>query len=739
MALSWRFVRAGGFDQVAIDSADDLRNLAQLDQKLWVALACPVTGNELDARTLALVDSDGDGRIRAPELLAAIAWIDGKLTDLGAVLKGADGLALGNLADENIKTSAARILEGRDKAGADVITVEDTSGARALLDAMPFNGDGVVPPASAEDEAVKQAMQDALDTVGGVDGRNGEKGLSKDTVASFWGELEAYEAWWKKAEDDEDTVVPLGDQTAPAVEAFAAVKAKVDDFFTRCDLAAFDPRSQAHLAGAEAAWGAMAGRTLASGDDDIKGFPLAGIEPGRDLPLTEGINPAWKGAIDAFASKSVTPLLGEQSTLSRAQWADLKARFAAYEAWLGSKAGAAVEKLGVERIRELLASEHRAAIEALVARDEERRPEADALEDVDRAARYHRDLYTLAHNFVSFRAFYRPDQKAMFQAGTLYLDGRSCDLVLRVDDIGKHSATAPSSFAYLAYCACERKASGEKMSIVAAFTDGDSDFLAVGRNGLFYDRQGKDWDATITKVVEQPISIRQAFWAPYKRVVKFLSDQAEKFASEQDKAADADMMAKAQTGVTDLKSTSAGTAPPPGAVGAAATEQAAPSAFDIGKFAGIFAAVGLALGFIVSSATMLVTGFLALRLWQMPLAIGAVMLLISGPSMLLAAFKLSRSNLAPLLDANGWAINTRARINIPFGASLTSVAELPAGSSRDMNDPFAEKGRPWGLYIFLLVVVCLGAFLWDMGLSDWLGLTPQPVAEAPAVEAPAAE
>ena len=32
-------------------------------------------------------------------------------------------------------------------------------------------------------------------------------------------------------------------------------------------------------------------------------------------------------------------------------------------------------------------------------------------------------------------------------------------------------------------------------------TNGDSDNLMVGRNGLFYDRKGRDWDATIAKIV----------------------------------------------------------------------------------------------------------------------------------------------------------------------------------------------------------------------------------------------
>src|SRR5437867_12890434 len=159
-------------------------------------------------------------------------------------------------------------------------------------------------------------------------------------------------------------------------------------------------------------------------------------------------------------------------------------------------------------------------------------PEANAIAAVDRLVRYHLDLYKLLNNFVSFRDFYRRKDKALCQVGTLYLDQRSCELCVRVDDPAKHAALAGLSKTYLAYCDLTRKSTGEKMTIAAAFTNGDSDNLMVGRNGIFYDRQGRDWDATITRIVENPISIRQAFWAPYKRLVRMIVEPLDKRASD---------------------------------------------------------------------------------------------------------------------------------------------------------------------------------------------------------------
>src|SRR5262249_38119747 len=111
---------------------------------------------------------------------------------------------------------------------------------------------------------------------------------------------------------------------------------------------------------------------------------------------------------------------------------------------------------------------------------------------------------------------------------------------------GKHAALAGLAKSYLAYCDCTRP-SGEKMTIAAAFTGGDSDNLMVGRNGVFYDRKGRDWDATIIKVIDNPISIRQAFWAPYKKLVRFLEEQLAKRAAAADAGSDAKLAAVASS------------------------------------------------------------------------------------------------------------------------------------------------------------------------------------------------
>ena len=85
----WQFFRAGGFNQVSLTSGADLLNLDKLDQKLWVSLACPTSGLEFDKSTLVLIDTDKDGRVRAPELIDAVKWAGGLLKNPDDLLKGA--------------------------------------------------------------------------------------------------------------------------------------------------------------------------------------------------------------------------------------------------------------------------------------------------------------------------------------------------------------------------------------------------------------------------------------------------------------------------------------------------------------------------------------------------------------------------------------------------------------------------------------------------------------------------
>ena len=244
----WRFFRSGGFDQVRLETGADLKALDQLDPKLWAALGCPTSGLEIDDKTLALIDGDGDGQIRVPEIVAAVKWATAALKNPEDLTRGADELPLAAIDDstvegQNLLASAKQILGNLGKGDAETIAAEDTADTTKIFANTRFNGDGIVPAAAAADEATRKVIEEIIACVGSEADRGGEPGLSQDKIDQFFAEAQTYVDWWAEGERDAASILPLGESTDAAEAAFEAVKAKVDDYFTRCRLAAFDSRA----------------------------------------------------------------------------------------------------------------------------------------------------------------------------------------------------------------------------------------------------------------------------------------------------------------------------------------------------------------------------------------------------------------------------------------------------------------------------------------------------------------
>ena len=524
MKHTWTYANIGGSTRVVIKSGKDIQHLAELDEKLWTVLACPVSGLEIPDESLALIDNNHDAKIHIADVIATAQWLCNTLQNPDVLLKGKDSLPLDAIKDEAILAVATPLAEGG------VVSIAAVKAAIA----------GVSIEAQAAPEAPYAA----------------------DVIAAYKACQEAYSQYFHTTK-----LQSLGLATLPAD---AAVPGLTEEQFAEM------------------------------------GKKIADYESGK--AAAEAANAAALAA-------------------AQAQYKPL-------------------EKL-------LLLS---------------------------------RDFCTLLRNFVSFQDFYakrgkallgRGDDKdspwAIFQAGTLVIDQRACNLCLRVNDMAKHNAQAPDSGMFLIYCQCTLHATGEKMQIVAAMTVGDIRNLKVGKNALFYDRQGRDWEAEVVKIIDNPISIGQAFWSPYRKLGEWVSGLITKSAAEKEKKSFADMTAKLQT--------------PP-----AAGQAAQPAPFDVAKFAGIFAAVGLAIGSIGTFLTSLLSEVKDMHAWAL-LIVPAILIVVSGPSMILAWMKLRKRNLAPLLNANGWAINADAIVSVLFGNTLTDQAQFPIVK---LNDPFAKKGLSTG-------------------------------------------
>lgn len=687
----WHFVQMGGLVQLKIESIDDILHLAELNPKLWVALACPVKGLEFSEETLSLLDSDKNGRVRVPEILEAVEYIKKYFKRPDVIMSEGSSIPLDALSGETFGCghtaidSAKSVLEILGKADAKEISLDDVSGTDKLFAPSVINGDGILPAEAVKDDVAAAVVKDIISCTGGTDDISGAKGTNRAQFEAFFNELRALKAWRQSAEEKAPDIFFLKFDTDAAATSYMKVADKVNDFFLRCSLGSYDSTMADAITKKEEDAVIDVGTVS---QEQLFDLPIAVCAAGKALPLSGSINPAWKASIEDFAAKVVLPIFGEGKTcITEAEWRKIEQSFTHYMAWYSSRPDSCANALSFDRIDEILASDAEHVIAACLEEEEKHPPVALASLDLKKMLLLRRDFLELLKNYVTFEKFYDPDENAIFQAGTLFIDGRSCDLCFRVADAAKHATMSPLSQCYLLYCKCTRPESSDTMEIAALVSAGPSDNLIVGRNGLFYDRDGKDWDATITKIVENPISIREAFWSPYKKLARMIQERVSKAAADAEAKSDAKL---------------AGAVADPNAAAASAKEGAAAKKFDVGTIA----AISVAFTGIATVVGGLLSAFLGLGYW-IPLGIVGIMLAISLPSMFIAWMKLRQRNIAPVLDANGWAVNGNVKINIPLGSVFTALAVRPRGSKFTPNDPYKQKKFPIGRIIFCIILVVL--------------------------------
>lgn len=704
----WKFQRIGGIDQVILTSAEDIAHLDELDPKLWVALSCPASGLEIDDKTLSLLDNDNDDRIRIPDIVDAIKWLKSRLIHLDTLIECNDKLPLSaiNTETENgqrLLATAKAILANIEKSDQDVISLKDLKDSTLVNNSNLFNGDGIVPATNKISPDLQGFIQDALKVMGGVKDASGLNGIDNKIAIAFKQSLEDWIKWYQNVSA---ATTPLGNDTEEAWQLVQELKDKINDYFLRTELASYAPQAEKSLNVDEKYIVPMDNGLLS--DSALAELPLSRIEAAQDLNLTSGLNPIWRSKVLRLINL-VKPFINSQDSLSKSDWQNIQQILSPYSAVVTSKPTLAkvdttiaptitIDKLGEAKINTLLNSDLFEQFAELADKDSKTPAAAADIADVEKLVIYHQHLYRLLMNFVSFYDFFDLDARsAAFQTGRLFIDGRCCTLCIPVTDIAKHTTLANYSELFLMYCECTRKSPAvngtqQKRTIVAAMTAGDADFLLDGRNGVFVDNDGNDWDAKVVKIISKPISISQAIWDPYKRIGRFITEQINKWASSKDSA-----------------------------IVSTATQTTEPPKFDIAKSMGIFAAIGLALGALGTAIATIATSLFQLYWWQLPFVFLGIFLIISGPSVILAWLKLRQRTLAPLLEASGWAINGKIKISLLLGGLLTSKAELPKNATRSLTDPMKKSHcKYWVAFIFAIIVgvAAAGGWLWYDGYFD---------------------
>ena len=678
----FRFQHFGGTLQLKVESAGDLRRVGELDEAHWVATSAPIAAINVDPVFLELVDSDHDGRIGCSELRQAISWLFEHVEDYAGTNAGTNALVLAairNQSDEGrrIVETAIKILTRLDSTEKSRITLDQVRRIKKEEEGRAVSEAGIVlPEASQGDDAaaLRRFLSDILATVGGDSHPSGSKGVSRKYLDEFLTETESFLCWLAKAErvDGEpfSHVMPLGETTFSAYSLFSSLRNKIDEYFVLCQTLLLDRR-----VGEQMPAGISHLEEVDFGDPSavqslLVRAPLAPPQPDGVLDFDSRINPHYAVQFEDLRKGVLPPLLegAAEKELTKEQWGHVKECFNPHENWINSKPACRVEGLGAERLREYLNDSQlvRAARELM----DQSKTTAFVLDNVrllEKVILYQAYLLSFAYNFVSFPDLYNPKRRALFEMGTLIMDGRHFNLSIRVHDRSHHANIARASNMLVLYVEVGSKEKGKLYEVAVPVTSGSRGNLYVGKRGVFHEVDGREMDAFVVAIVENPVSLGEAVMAPFQRLGRVVTGKIESI-----------------TGAAEEKLDAAGSEAVSGVQAAFAKKQPAlqvppaPSGQAIG---GLLAGGGIALAALGSSAAFVVKTFAGLT-WQSTLAgVLAAVAAVAVPASLVAHLKLRRRDLSAILEASGWAINARMRLTRRQANYFTCVPGYPSGAS----------------------------------------------------------
>ncbi len=678
------FRNFGGIHQFAVTCARDLQRIDDLDLAHWAATSAPTSDLCSDPTLASALDPLDTGRVRAGQLVAARAF-------LFARLRGRDRLAdrSSSLFFEEFDTqspegrlmlaTARRVVAELGRGGDGAVHLDDVVAFAASRTSRLANGDGVVPAAALDDPELAAALTDMLAVVPGRLDASGQPGFGREELDNF---AERAQAWldWRQGRAQAEV---WGAATEHAAAAMDRLSSPLQIWFALCDLA--QAQEQAGGVGAvhtprDDEW---PGLDLPALQRALGRVPLSAPVPTAELATDAWVHPAQRADV-ALVRATCPGTAGAAWT--RATWDALQAELAPWRAWRQAQPPESFDALGPERVGALCDPELLAALHAAVQCDADAAAEVDALGDLQRTLALHQSLLEIANNFVNFSAVYDTTQVALFDAGSLVLDGRRLEFCLRVADRAKHRAVAEAGALHLVYCEVFAAAGGAALfEIAAPVTSGEVGRIAVGRRGLFIDRKGEQFDALVVDVVDNPVSIVEAMRAPFRHAWQALTDRVQAVAGTvvdpkkgllalPDKPADAAKPADAGKTV-DGKPAEAPKAAPP-------------------SWQAILVGGGLTFAALSSAVTYAVTSLARMRLTTLVLAVVAVCVLVAVVAGLLGWLRLRRRDMGALLEANGWAINARMKVTRRIGLYFTRRPPLPADARLQRPDALAVFTAP---------------------------------------------
>jgi hypothetical protein len=711
-----KFVRQGSTYQMVIENGLDLKGVLKLDEALWVAMSAPTEAFNCDPQFLKYIDADSNQQIGSEEVKAAIRWLLDQLPNHAAITAEFNGtLPLSSIADnatgKALVASAQYILTDLGVQDKSTITLENIRQFQNVVKTRPLNGDGVLSlnTATVSNMAEMQScIADAITATGGTQDIDGTTGVNEAQLNEFLAAIPAYLDWLKMAEipsgESSTAIMPLGADT-PALYALLQENApQVEYFFKLCRLLSFDARLVDKSLSTDGTLGTFDPANPDEVDAYMQSLPLAQANPAGRLPLDPTlINPVYRAWWSNLSNRLLKPVLGDEiKAVNESDWNMVVAVFASYRAYLADKKGAIVEKIPVERLR-LYQSLPGLAEEghALARRDQQVADTMKAAAEVERLLLYRSLLIRFVNNFVSFPDLYNPRQRALFEQGALVIDGRWFNVAFPVLALAAHQAVAKLSNLFVLYVEVE-KSPDSKITVAVPVTTGSKGNLAVGKRGIFFDLNQKEYPAKVVQVIENPVCLREALIAPFSKAWGMIEKKIESWSSASEKTFQG-AFEKALTPPAVPPG-----APPPAAPAAAPAAAANPNAF-LGVTVA-FAALGSAFAFISKT----VASMSALAIW---ISVGCAVLALILPISLLAILKLRRQDLSTLLEGSNWAINARMRLSNKHRRYFSRVGIFPANA----------VGTPRHILkylLLLLLLLILGTGVW-FAYRNWPSRQPE--------------
>ena len=335
------------------------------------------------------------------------------------------------------------------------ISQEEAQEAADSVDQTLFNGDGVIPASDELEPGMKEFVEAGIAVCGGAKDASGKPGLNAALAKAFEAALRDWLAWRDQVDAADH---PVGADTQAAWDLLEEIRAKVDDYFLRCRLAAFAPGIEAPVNAEEKLSAALQENDLSG--ETLSALPLAHVTPDGDLRLATGLNPIWRDRVTRFFTLTA-PLLTDPQRVSWQDWQKIRDAFAPFGAALAARpavaapadgafspaadSAKALDALGVEKARKMLENGVEKRFEELADKDVNGPEAARDIKDLRRLVLMYLHLGKLLQNFVSFVDFYSLGESVTFRAGTLYIDGRSCKLCVPAADLAAHSRMASLS------------------------------------------------------------------------------------------------------------------------------------------------------------------------------------------------------------------------------------------------------------------------------------------------------